>query len=83
MNINEAMIIAAQSTCGMKLKSTHFCNENSGTWWIDLDVTQKGCSPACVVDVEKKTAEINWRCTGLIVPTETAAAPANASANQS
>jgi hypothetical protein len=47
-------------------------NENSKTWWFDanLNATRQGCNPACVVSEETKTAEINWRCTGLIVPHE-------------
>lgn len=42
-------------------------NDNSKTWWFEaiLGDTPKGCNPACVVSVETKTAEINWRCTGL------------------
>jgi len=49
-------------------------NENSKTWWFDasLNATPQGCNPACVVAEETKTAEINWRCTGLIVPKEPA-----------
>jgi len=45
-------------------------NENSKTWWFDanLNATRPGCNPACVVDAVAKTAEINWRCTGLIKP---------------
>ncbi len=44
-------------------------NENSKTWWFDanLNVEKEGCNPACVVSEETKTAEINWRCTGLIL----------------
>lgn len=42
-------------------------NENSRTWWFDanLNATREGCNPACVVSEETKTAEVNWRCTGL------------------
>ncbi len=45
-------------------------NPNSQTWWFDanLNATQAGCYPACVVSEETRTAEINWRCTGLILP---------------
>lgn len=45
-------------------------NENSKTWWFDanLNATREGCNPACVVSEETKSAEINWRCTGLIMP---------------
>lgn len=39
------------------------------TWWIDLKrvtgMEKDGCNPACVVNEETKTAEVNWRCTGL------------------
>jgi len=42
------------------------CNNYTGTYWIDLDIDKPGCNPACVVDTVTKTAEINWRCTGLI-----------------
>jgi|GEM_PF-4051181 len=47
-------------------------NENSQTWWFDanLNATRPGCNPACVVSVETKTAEINWRCTGAIPPAD-------------
>jgi heat shock protein HslJ len=43
-------------------------NPNSKTWWFDanLNATQPGCNPACVVFEETRTTEINWRCTGLI-----------------
>lgn len=51
-------------------------NENSKTWWIDLErmpeLERDGCNPACVVSEETKQAEVNWRCTGLIVPEESA-----------
>jgi len=42
-------------------------NENSKTYWINLDPFENpyNCNPACVV-YENGTTEINWRCTGLI-----------------
>lgn len=45
-------------------------NENSRTWWFDANLNgmREGCKPACVVDEITKTAEINWRCTGLKLP---------------
>jgi len=65
---NEARVIA-EKTCikGGETLSIGYYNENSKTWWYDanLNSTQKGCNPACVVSEETKTAEINWRCTGL------------------
>ena len=68
----EARVIA-EKTCikgGEALTSGGTYNENSKTWWFDanLNSTQQGCNPACVVAEETKTVEINWRCTGLIVP---------------
>jgi len=64
----EAKEIAEFSECTENgtLMDTHFCNEVTGTWWIDLDIEKEGCSPACVVYVETGEAEINWRCTGLL-----------------
>ncbi|MFO7966159.1 MAG: hypothetical protein R6U44_00975 [Archaeoglobaceae archaeon] len=64
MSITEARKIAVNSECGDNLTDSYTCNNNSGTWWIDLDIEKKGCNPACVVDVIDKQAEINWRCTG-------------------
>ena len=49
-------------------EKSYFCNEGTGTFWINLNLTKKGCSPACVVNIDSKKAEINWRCTGLITP---------------
>lgn len=66
LSLSEAKEIAIQGQCGDKLEDTYICNEGTGTWWIDLDIQKEGCSPACVINVETKTAEINWRCTGLI-----------------
>jgi hypothetical protein len=72
MSFSEASEIALNSECGTQgtLKDTYFCNEYTGTWWIDLEPLNEkpGCNPACVVNVSTKTAEINWRCTGAIPP---------------
>lgn len=77
MTENEARVIA-EATCikGGESLAPGYYNENSKTWWFDanLNSTKEGCNPACVVWEETKTAEINWRCTGLIVPEETAEA---------
>jgi len=42
-----------------------FYNNYSKTWWVNLGI-QGGCFPACVINEETKTAEINWRCTGAL-----------------
>jgi hypothetical protein len=66
LSLSEAKKIAVLGECGDNLKDTYICNEITGTWWINLDIEKEGCSPACVIDVETKIAEINWRCTGLL-----------------
>ena len=78
MGYEEAKEIALASECGAagKLLDVHYCNTNTATWWIDMDIEKTGCSPACVVNVAAKTAEINWRCTGAILP-DAAPAPAD------
>jgi hypothetical protein len=69
---SDALRIAQESECGEKgaLADNAVLNENSNTWWIDLEMKPEyekaGCSPACVVDAASLEAEINWRCTGLI-----------------
>jgi hypothetical protein len=67
---SDARIIAEKSCIkGGESLAPGSYNENSQTWWYDanLNATKPGCSPACVVSEVTKTAEINWRCTGLIL----------------
>jgi len=67
----EAQAIAEQSCIkGGEALSAGSYNEMTKTWWFDanLNATREGCNPACVVSEETKTAEINWRCTGLKTP---------------
>jgi len=66
LTLSDAKEIAISSECGDNLKETFFCNEITGAYWLDLNLDKEGCSPACVVDIENRTASINWRCTGLI-----------------
>jgi len=70
MTLFEAKQIAVESECGDQLKEPYYefsvCNQDTGTWWIDLDVEKEGCNPACVVVITNKKATINWRCTGLV-----------------
>jgi len=74
ISYQEASDIAQKNKCGMQgetlvaFSTNYFCNENTGTWWVDLLLTPEktGCNPACVVNIVNKTAEINWRCTGAI-----------------
>lgn len=72
INAREAITIALTSECQEmgSLTNPFYYNENSKTWWIDLDMKEEfrkeGCNPACVVSDATDTAEINWRCTGVI-----------------
>ena len=70
MSESEARIIAEKECIkgGEALEKGTY-NENSKTWWFDanLNSVKEGCNPACVVSEETKTAEINWRCTGLVI----------------
>ena len=77
LSYQEAVEIAQNSECleQGQLKETRFCNEDTGTWWIDLDIDKSNCMPACVINVSDKTAEINWRCTGVLPPEGTVEAP--------
>ena len=79
MSLAAAKQIASDSACIQwgALKDTAMYNPNSDTWWIDLAVDRPNCSPACVVDVNTKTAEVNWRCTGAVVPDATQPPAAN------
>lgn len=69
MSFGEARGIAEGSTCvneNSSLTDEHWCNNVTGTWWIDLSLEKPGCNPACVINVETREAEINWMCTGLL-----------------
>jgi len=50
----------------LSCEKTYVCNEYTSTYWINLDIKKEGCNPACVVNIANRTAEINWRCTGLL-----------------
>lgn len=68
MSLDEAIELAQaeESAClqvGELINlSQAFYNENSQTWWIDIESNQ--CNPACVVSADG-SMEVNWRCTGL------------------
>lgn len=49
-------------------------NPNSQTWWIDLDGAKQSCNPACAVGPDG-TADVNWRCTGMVPPAGAPAVP--------
>lgn len=66
LTISDAKNIAINSECSNRLKETYMCNQDTATYWIDLDIEKEGCNPACVVHLDTREAEINWRCTGLI-----------------
>ena len=66
MTLTRAMALAQNSVCTQDgtLDVLEGCNKATGTWWIKLNLDKKGCTPACVVDVNTSQVEINWRCTG-------------------
>jgi hypothetical protein len=70
LTFEEARAIALNSSCMDEgnLTGNYIYNNYTRTWWFDMDIEMPGCMPACVVDEETRTAEINWRCTGLITP---------------
>ena len=61
MSIEEALQIAEESDCTEKgeLTDNYMYNDNSKTWWIDIEMRKEFkedyCNPACVVS-EDKTA---------------------------
>jgi len=69
LSIEEAKQIAINSSCleNGTLGDGYAYNQFTKTWWFDLEIEKPGCSPACVVDETTETAEINWRCTGLLL----------------
>jgi hypothetical protein len=68
MKFTEAKKIALKSDCLKvgKLKDAHWCNDITGTWWINIKSTLKGCYPACVINIADKKASVNYMCTGLL-----------------
>lgn len=72
LSLTEARQIAQSSECVIEgtLTENSFCNNGTGTWWIDLDINKPGCAPACVININTGEAYINWRCTGAM-PTST------------
>lgn len=68
LNITQARDIVMESDCMLdgNLTTNYTYNNVTDTWWIDMDIDKPGCAPACVVFEENNSAEINWRCTGLV-----------------
>jgi len=72
LNYSEARQIAQNSACTSQgnLTDEVVYNNITLTWWLGMDTVKAGCAPACVVYEGNKTAEVNWRCTGLVLPVE-------------
>lgn len=73
LTVEKAQSIALGSSCtkeGTIIAAQYTYNPSTKTWWFDFIPAKKqnGCNPACVVDEKTQTAEINWRCTGLLTP---------------
>lgn len=67
MTYKRAADIAINSSCATvgNLTGEPSYNNNTRTWWFNLDATKPGCAPACVVYEDNNSAEVNWRCTGV------------------
>jgi hypothetical protein len=75
-DLYQARALATDSECLQvgSLTDVSSYNEITKTWWIDLEMKKEyekqSCNPACVISLETKTAEVNWRCTGALNPKE-------------
>ncbi len=66
VEVQELILDSECSEAGRLDFGNVMCNENSNTWWIDIaDSGLDNCMPACVINIEDKTASVNWRCTGV------------------
>jgi len=73
MSFTNAEKLAKQNDTCLKVgafKKHHWCNENSGTWWIMLNTKMKGCLPACVINIVDNSVSVNYMCMGLLNPKE-------------
>jgi len=73
MTPDEVRALAQTGVCAQAgpIKGDPSYNSATKTWWVNLSVPNKEpqCAPACVIDDQTKTIkEVNWRCTGLILP---------------
>ncbi|MFC2143288.1 hypothetical protein ACFLQN_02720 [Candidatus Aenigmatarchaeota archaeon] len=68
LSIEEAISLAGPCLEEGTLTENAIHNENTNTWWIDLEPFEPldGCNPACVIYEITGEAEINWRCTGAL-----------------
>jgi hypothetical protein len=78
LTADQAMAMANSRNCTAvgSLTGTPRYNAGTHTWWIDITPVEPkaGCNPACVVDDVTGTTEVNWRCTGLMPPTDSGTA---------
>jgi hypothetical protein len=70
LSIYDAQKIFDTGACALEgsTKGDFVCNKNTGTWWIDIQAYREGCNPACVINVATRKSEVNWRCTGALIP---------------
>jgi len=67
LTLDEAREIARNSSSCMiqsDINEEFVYNNITKTWWLGMMAYKPGCDPACVVDETKRTASLNWRCTG-------------------
>ncbi|MFH1142573.1 MAG: hypothetical protein ABIH67_05570 [Candidatus Uhrbacteria bacterium] len=77
LTLEEAQLIANSSECteiGRLTGENDMYNNSTQTWWLGLHLFPEeaiqGCNPACVVYESDLHAEVNWRCTGALGPSE-------------
>jgi len=67
----EALKIAERDCTGeWELGDGVFYSKDTRTWWVDMSIGREGCRPSCVVDEDAETAEIDWGCSGALIPEE-------------
>ncbi len=70
MTLEEALAAAKKSAAVTpdQLTDQGAYNATTETWWLDLNIQKPGCAPALVVNARTSESEINWRCTGALMP---------------
>ena len=68
MTLQKALFLAQNSECILygDLTSNYVYNNITKAWWVELDIPKSACKPACVISEVTKSAEVNWRCNGVL-----------------
>lgn len=59
---SDAALIAETSSCMecRSLSGRSFCNDNFGSWWIEIETNQTDKKAFCVIDAETRKAIVYW-----------------------